>query len=283
MRKKILNLIEQRGDLPAFPDILIKLQKVLNDPDTGISDISNIIKLDPILAGNLLKVSNSTYYRTGYQEIDNITMAVNKLGLEKIRQMVFSLEITKLFSHSEFIDPMQFWKHGLAVANFTQLLGKYTDISQKTQDLAHLSGLMHDIGIMVFCYLIPEEYSTFIANLSTDEIPFEKQEMEMFDIDHQEVGALFIKKWWEIDEQIVNAVRFHHLPFMGTQKEKQCQQLVHLANGICTSFGHSNGVECFSDVFNTGAWEALGLSLDNVEKIMSDVQASVNQSMELLG
>ena len=283
MREKILNLIEKKGDLPAFPDILIKLQKVLDNPDAGISDIAGLIELDPILAGNILKISNSAHYRTGYQEIDTLTMAVNKLGLEKIKQLVFSLKISKLFSRVELINPLQFWKHGLAVANFTQMLSRYADISPKTQNLAHLSGLMHDIGIMVLCYLIPDEYSTFLKNLSKDEIPFEKQEEKAFGIDHQEVGARFIKKWWSIDEQIVQAVRYHHFPFTGTQNEKQCQQLVHLANGICISFGQSNGVECFSEVFNPGAWEALGLSLDDVEKMMEDVQVSVNQAVELLG
>ncbi len=283
MREKILDLIQKRGDLPVFPDILIKLQNVLNDPETGISDISRLIELDPTLAGNILKVSNSVHYRTGYVEIDTLTMAVNKLGLEKIRQLVFSLEISKMFSQTQLINPLQFWKHCLAVANFTQMLSQYTKVTPKIQNIAHLSGLMHDIGIMVMSYVIPEEYSFFLKNLSKEEIPIEKQETKAFGIDHQEVGARFIKKWWKIDNQIVQSVLFHHLPFSGTQKEKQCQQLVHLANGICTSFGQSNSVDCFSEVFNSGAFEALGLSLEDVEKMMEDVQVSVNQAVELLG
>ena len=283
MREKILNLIKKRGDLPAFPDILIKLQTVLNDPDAGISDVARLIEIDPILTGNILKISNSTHYRTGYQKIDTLTMAVNKLGLEKIKQLVFSLEVSKMFSHVKLIDPLQFWKHGLAVANFTQMLSRYTKVSPKVQNFAHLSGLMHDIGIMVMCYIIPDEYSLFLKNLSKEEIPFEKQEIKALGIDHQEVGARFINKWWKIDKQIVRSVRYHHFPFSGTQKDKQCQQLVHLANGICTSFGQSNGVDCFSEVFNPGAWEALGLSLEDVEKMMADVQISVNQAVELLG
>ncbi len=283
MREKILNLIEKRGDLPAFPDIIIKLQKVLDNPDTNISDIAKLIEMDPILSGNILRVANSALYRSRYQDIYTLRMAVNKLGLEKIRQLVFSLKISKLFDKVELINPLQFWKHALAVANFTQMLSRYTDVSPNTQNIAHLSGLMHDIGIMVMCYLIPDEYARFLKNLSKEDIPLQKQEIKAFDIDHQEVGATFIEKWWKVDPQIIQAVRYHHFPFTGTEKEKLCQQLVHLANGICVSYGQSNGVECFSEVFNPGAWEALGLSLDDVEKMMDDVQVSVNQAMELLG
>jgi len=45
--------------LPAFPDTIIKLQKVLDNPDTNISDIAKLIEMYPILSGNILRVANS--------------------------------------------------------------------------------------------------------------------------------------------------------------------------------------------------------------------------------
>ena len=284
MRKQILSLIEKNGYLPVFPDILAKLQKVMDDPYAGMKDIARIIELDPALAGRVLKIANSAYYHTGYQRIDTLPAALNKLGMEKIRQLVFSIELSKLFSDSRLINPLQFWKHSLAVANFTRMLGRYAEnIDPALENIAYLSGLMHDIGIMVMAYLIPVEYDRFLQNLSKEEIPFEKQEEEAFGIDHPEAGARYIETWWHLDKKIVNSVRYHHLPFMGPANEQRCEQLVHLANGICTSHGQSNGIECYNPVFNPGAFEAMKLSLEDVEKMMADVDVSVNQAVEMIG
>jgi HD-like signal output (HDOD) protein len=282
MRDKIISEMEKRGDLPVLPEILVKLQILLKNPDTGLMDVAKLIETEPALSGKILKMSNSPYYRTGYQKIDSLTTAVSKLGLDKIKQLVFSLSITGLFSNIEAINVSQFWKHGLAVANFTNHLAEYTGISKKVQDVAYLSGLMHDVGVMVFCHVLPDYYPFFLETVHKEEVPLEKQEKETFEIDHQELGALFIKKWWNMDEQIVQSVMYHHLPFDGTQKEKQYQQLVHIANGLCTTFGQPNGINCYNPVFNQGAWEGLGLSLENIEKMMTEVEKSVAQASELL-
>ncbi|MFO7751185.1 MAG: HDOD domain-containing protein [Desulfobacteraceae bacterium] len=282
MRQKILALIEKRGDLPVFPDILVKLQKVMDDPYAAMNDIARIIELDPILAGRVLSVSNSAFYRSGYDKIESLAMAVNKLGMEKIRQLVFSLELTRLFSDTTLINPGQFWRHSLAVANFAQMLCRHANTMPGTESIAYLSGLMHDIGIMVMGHIIPGAYADFLKNLSEEEIPLEKQEEKVFGIDHSEAGARYIETWWHLDRQIVKAVRYHHLPFMGSENERQCQQLVHLANGICTSNGQSNGIACYNEVFNPGAWEAMALSLEDVEIMMAEVDIAVEQAMELL-
>ena len=284
MRKQILALIEKNGNLPVFPDILARLQKMMEDPHADMKDIARIIELDPALAGRVLKISNSAYYHTGYQKIETLSTALNRLGMEKIREMVFSIELSKLFSDSRLINPVQFWKHSLAVANFTRMLGRYAgDIDPALENIAYLSGLMHDVGIMVMAYLIPGEYDQFLQNLSEEEIPLEKQEERAFGIDHPEAGARYIKTWWHLDTQIVNSVRYHHIPFIGSENERRCEQLVHLANGICTSHGQSNGIECYNPVFNPGAWEAMDLSLEDAEKMMADVDVSVNRAMELIG
>lgn len=282
MRSTILAEIEKRSDLPVLPEIIVKLQILLNNPDSDMVDIANLIETEPTLAGTILKISNSSYYRTGYEKIDTLATAISKLGLDKIKQLVFSLKITGLFSNIEAIDVPQFWKHGLAVAHFTSHLADYTGISKKVQDVAYLSGLMHDVGVMVFCHVLPDYYPFFLESVHKEDVPLEKQEKEVFEIDHQELGALYIERWWNMDEQIVQSVKYHHLPFDGTQKERQYQQLVHVANGICTTYGLSNGINCFNSVFNPGAWEELGLSLEDVETMIAEVEKSVNLATELL-
>lgn len=283
MREEILDKIEEKGDLPAFPDILMKLQKKIEDPLASKSDFAKLIEMEPTLSGNLLRLANNVYYASGRQEVKSLEVAINKLGMEEIRKMIYSLQLTELFSDNSVLDYFQFWRHCVAVANFTQRLSGYVGASKQVQDTAYLAGLLHDVGIMVFAYLMPRPYMFFLKQLSQNDNPLEEQEKVYFDIDHQELGALFIEKWWPIDPEIVHSVRYHHFPFDGNENQRQSVQLVNVADGICNNMGFTIGVDCAYGVFKDGAWDQLGMSLEDVDKIMEDVTQSMEQAMELLG
>jgi HD-like signal output (HDOD) protein len=281
MRTKILEQLEEKGDLPVLPDILIKLQSLLSDPGTGVIDVVRLIELEPTLAGNILQISNNAYYKTGYEQITTLLMAVNKLGLDKIKQIAFSLEITKLFSKTRGIDMAQFWKHGLAVANLTQIMAVYANLPLNVSN-AYLSGLMHDCGITVFSYLIPEEYTSFLNHAGVEPIPLEKQETDRFGIDHQELGARFIEKWWQLDQEIIEAVRHHHSPDLNRPDKNQGCLPVYLANKLSITHGHTNGVQCMLPPFDAAELDILELTPDDVVRMTDDVKTAIAQSINLL-
>ncbi len=275
MRKKILKLLDQHGDLPPFPDLLLKLQEKLNDPGTEFSDLATLIETDPVLAGNILKLSNSAYYSRGGHEVGTLSKAIQNLGLEHIKQLVFSLKLSGLFKGSQAVNYHNFWQHSLGVALVTQKIGQYTNVTGDARNIAYLSGLMHDVGVIVFGYLIPDEYMELLDQLAEKEETIQIQEKERFGIDHQELGARFVEKWWQMDAEIVQAVEYHHFPFQGTENEKQAMQLVNVADGICNNQGITNGIECFREAFKEGAWEQLGLVLSDVDSMIDDVRSSI--------
>ena len=61
MRKEILSRLENNGELPTLPDIVLKLQKMLQDPHSNAHSIARIIEVDPVLAGRILNIANSVY------------------------------------------------------------------------------------------------------------------------------------------------------------------------------------------------------------------------------
>ena len=197
-------------------------------------------------------------------------------------KLVYSLKLSVLFSKNSLLNNSQFWRHSLGVAFFTQSLSTRINASKDEQDMSYLAGLMHDIGIMVFIYLIPLEYNDFLKKAVTTEKPLEVQEFEAFGIDHAELGGKFIDNWWSMDKNIVLGVTNHHFPFRGGLSERKCEQLVHVSNGICNNQGMSNGTNCYTEVFKEGAWDQLGLSLNDVDSIFYDVENSLGQAEELI-
>lgn len=283
MRDAILNLLEKKGDLPPLPEILLRLQNKVRDPKVSISDIAKIIEMEPVLAGRILNLANSAFYSRGFNQIKTLSLAIGKLGLREIIKMVYSIELTKIFIDSTILDYSQFWRHSLSVAIFSQTLSRRIKSLQEEQEIDYLAGLMHDVGIMVFGYLIPDEYMNFLKKLMEKEEPLEVQEKNYFGIEHAELGALFIEKWWHIDNRAVQGVKYHHFPFHGTGKERLCEQLINVANGLCNNQGITNGITCYTEVFKEGAWESLGLSLEEAENMIKDIHASLNEAIIFVG
>ena len=54
MRKKIIELIEGKPDLPPLPEVLLGLQKLMNDPDCEVEDVYRLLKTDPVLSGRII-------------------------------------------------------------------------------------------------------------------------------------------------------------------------------------------------------------------------------------
>lgn len=283
MRDKILQLMKERGDLPPLPDILIKVQEIVNNPRSQLSDITKLIEVEPIMTARIMSIANSPYYLRGAGVVKSLNVAVSKLGMNEIVKIIYSIEVSRLFTENNVLDSAQFWRHSLAVGVFSQNLAIRLNRTKEEIDLAYLAGLLHDIGIMVFAFLIPDEYEEFLKSLLDKEAPLEIQEREKFGIDHGELGSLFIKHWWKLDERLLTAVGKHHFPFsIKEDKEIDCAKLINVANGIVSNQGLMNGVFCFYEVFKEGAWLDLGLSLEDAQEILESVEEAFQQVNTLL-
>lgn len=282
MREELLSLLNKNSDLPPLPDVVIKLQTLIYDPAANAKTIASMLELDPVLAGRILQIANSVYYARSATPIKLLPLAITKIGFNMVIKLVYSLKVITLFSDRKLLDNKQFWRHSLSVALFTQELCKRSHAPQELLDVSYLAGLMHDVGIIVFGYLVPEKYGDFLMSIHGTTKPLEVLESETFGINHAEIGALFMSKWWEIDDRVCEAVHHHHDPFNIQSDGPQHEQYVSVANSICTMNDITNGIDCNHDVAWNSAWESLGLFTGDIKTIFNDVQRSLDQAEEIM-
>jgi HD-like signal output (HDOD) protein len=230
----------------------------------------------------MLHLANSVYHGGGRDAVRNVKTAVVKLGLRQVRELIYSITLTKVFVDTSVINPHHFWRHSLGVGVFAREIAAYIGLSYSEQELVFLGGLMHDIGVMVFCYLIPDSYIDFLQHVSKEEANLDKQELDAFAIEHAELGALFMKKWWKVEDEILHGVRYHHQPFCDDEALRRVAEVVHCSNGICNNHGYSNGAGALSEVFKEGAWLHLGLTLDDAENMIEEVARSLDEAEMLM-
>ncbi len=282
MRSSLIAMAEEKGNIPPLPDILVRLESKIEDPKSNISDIAILIETEPILSGRMIQLSNSVFFNRGGNKVENLSQAIIRLGLKMILDLAYTLEIPKLFMKGRGINQNKFWQHSLAVAILSRNLSQRLEGLKISQDMCYLSGLMHDIGIMVFNYLIPEEYSAFLKQVGGTDRPLHELEIHKFGISHPELGALFIEKWWPVPEEVVTSVGRHYLT-MSSQGEKYPILLaVIIANAIANSYDMGNGISDCEESVKYNFLIEQGLSREDLEEIVEETRESLYLAKEVL-
>ena len=115
---EILKKLDSIKDIPTLPTIVFELNELLQDPNTPITDISDIIEKDQAMSLRVLKLVNSAFYGI-HKEVNDIGNAIVLLGFNTVRNAIVSLGVINSFSgvkSLEGFDISDFWKHSLAVA-----------------------------------------------------------------------------------------------------------------------------------------------------------------------
>jgi HD-like signal output (HDOD) protein len=295
MRDHIVKLMREEVGLPVLPEILVRLDRELRNPDVDVKSIASIISMDPVLAGQVLRMANSAYYSRGAAPQSNPAAAVIRLGIRTVHGLVYALSLPRAFPKQPAGSPFshaQFWKHSLAVAAFGQALAKHLKLPQASQDLVYFAGLVHDVGALLMLSLVPHEYSAFLRELETAaaELPGKPEdsdlslrEIDRFGISHSELGALFLEERWKMEAPLVRIVREHHQPDWNDHELLREVMVIHVADGVCASTGASWEILSSRNLpFLEPVWDRLGISLEDVDLLLEQMHASLDQAQALL-
>jgi HD-like signal output (HDOD) protein len=134
--------------LPTLPEVALKVRDAVEKEQSSANQIADIIATDAALSARLLQVANSPLYR-GRVTIDNLQMAVARLGVRLVRSLVVSLIMQQIFqATNDLLDAKfrQVWEQSVEIAALSRVLASNTDHLDKEQ--AMLAGLIHNIGAL---------------------------------------------------------------------------------------------------------------------------------------
>jgi HD-like signal output (HDOD) protein len=143
------DLQDARFELPAFPEAVLRVQRVLQSPDTSAGDIVDILGSDPGLAARILRIANSAAFRPASGEITDLRNAVSRLGFNMVRTVAVDFAMRQLrrrdnYSAAARAEIEAVWRDSLKVASLSFVIAKhYTDVNA---DQALLTGLLHGLG-----------------------------------------------------------------------------------------------------------------------------------------
>lgn len=274
-------LVKEAGTLISFPDVFLRVNELVNDPQSTTAAIANVIGQDPGLTVRLLKVANSPFYGSSRQ-VETVARAVTLLGAAQIRDLVLATSTSQMFAKVTndviFID--DFWQHsifcGLAAKSLATASGKVSS------DFAFVAGLLHDVGQLVLLHEHPGQ-----MRVALDMVADPRNEMAMFDaeqavfgFDHMQLGGALLRAW-HLPERLQECVEFHHRPGAAVHYPVEVA-LVHIANALA-SFAAMRAVteDAVPDI-EPSCWVVTGLAPTIIEDTIEATHAGIADVKRLL-
>lgn len=226
-------------ELPSIPETLIEILKVLDDPDSGPSDLAKVVRLDAPLMAKILRLANSPYY-SSRGDITDINRCVSVLGYRTVRQVAICVTVaTSMVSavakSKGRLDYRELWRHSVVTGAIAKHLAGMTNYPDPEE--VFTAGLLHDIGKFVLEMHAPEAYDRVILSRSENGGPLVDLEDEVFGFNHASIGEAFGSSW-RFPEFMVVIFGRHHKGPSEQPTDKQTQQglaLVSLADYLANT------------------------------------------------
>lgn len=251
---------------PSMPSAAAKLLSLLDNPDTTISQIERILRYDPGLTANILKLTNSAYFGLP-AKVGSVKHAVVLLGWKRLIQLIMASCVSAIMNRSVpgyDLPPGGLWRHSIAVSVAAEGLMKQLKIPM--DDETFTAALVHDLGKLVLGSSIKDDVET-IELAASEGVPFEVAEHMVLGTDHAEVGAQILTNW-SFPPEIVSAVRWHHEPDSADETSTLID-IVHVANVLCLMIGIGVGREGLRHEPSLLATKRLGLKTSHLEAVAS--------------
>jgi len=184
-------------DLPAFPQVVIKVQEAFKDPDYTPQKVARVISTERTLADRLLQMANSTAFNATGRVIIDLGVAINRLGAQK----VFSIALGHAIAHIRHTESLrsiaprldELWSECVTVAHFSEAVAKRSSLPFPG---AFAAGLLHGIGRF---YILVQSVK---QRTSHPQVPLN---VALVDAWHPAIAKAVLKNW-QMDETVCEAV-----------------------------------------------------------------------------
>jgi putative nucleotidyltransferase with HDIG domain len=268
-------------DLPTLPVVFQELFSRMQDPDTQVSELAEVITRDPALTAKILKLVNSAFYGRPSQ-ITTISRAVIIMGFQAVRSAALAVSVFERFkdltSSAALFSMEGFWRHAVGVSCLAKQLSMVLHVGEPED--AFVAGLLHDVGKLVMLQHFPEDVEDLTRAAAEQQLTWRACEEVLFPIHHAAIGrALF--RAWDFPTPVIEAVACHHAPETASRHaELAC--LVHLADYFSYHMESGCPGAALPRQHSHDAAKLVNLTPDLASQVLERAREEFGESLEIL-
>lgn len=274
--QNIAQIIAKIDRLPELPQVALRLSQLLENPNVSAEQLSEVVRVDPSLTTQILKLCNSAAYGFS-RRISTVKEAIAILGFKVLKSMVYTI-IAKITMDKPVkgygLQEGALWMNSLTCAVFAKHIAtreRFVD-----PELAFTAGLLRDIGKIILGDYVGASYIDIEQLAVTEGIDFGAAEEKVVGMSHTELGARIAEKW-NLPPQLIQVIRYHHKPFSipGNIDANLFKliTIVHLADIFTMMIGRGLGSDGLMYSLETRALEKAGFGLQEgyLERMMAEL------------
>lgn len=228
LKKKLEDVIDL---LPPIPAVMTELVQALGDIDIELRALAHIISKDPLMSMNILKVSNSAFYRLP-NKVATVDHAVKLLGIKEITGICIACgayQSLKAPHNVETFDLIEFWRHSVATGVVSRRLCQELEILD--HNVLYFLGLLHDVGKVVLDRFAHDIYKIAVQTTREENITIQEAEKRLIGESHDVVGGWLMEKW-RLPWTFVDVAKYHHAVEKSPEDNKAGVAIIALADRL---------------------------------------------------
>jgi HD-like signal output (HDOD) protein len=261
--------------LPASPRIFSQLASLLRDMNTGLDEIVALVKMDPGLTSQVLRLSNSVLF--GFSEpCTSLEEAINRIGFREVYRMVGLASTTQLFPRELTLYGVageRVWENALATAIAMEQLARRQGVED--EQTAYTVGLLRSAGKVVLARLAAEPGKQIAPYPGEEQAPMLADwEESAFGINSNQAAAMLMEHW-KFAPVIVEAVRHHFDPLARPEIPAEAS-LLNIAGWVVHQLGKGLPGELPYWRRHPGKFARVRLAEDDAEQTVFSAREGLN-------
>lgn len=268
-------LVGRIAEISTLPHVALRVTEVANDPSSGAADLTRVVESDPALCARVVRLANSAAYAPP-SKISNLQQAISYAGFTRVRNLALTASVSAIFKKSGRFGPYDrsnLWKHLVSVGICARMVA--TRCHLPNFEDAFLTGVLHDIGIILIDQQAHAKFETILSSLRPEGTLCEV-EREVLGFDHCMLGER-VAEQWRFPAQVRAGIAFHHNPQLCNGDRAAVVHCVTIANVICTLKGLSSvGVKLLRPPVES--CRVLGLGKDDLIVLARDLDGEIERN-----
>lgn len=226
-RETLLNVVKT---LPAAPQILAQLGRLLLDINSDLNDITLLLKRDAALTARIIRISNSAIYNTGLP-FASLEEALARVGYTEVYRLTGFAAVAQLADQHLPLYGMsgvQLRENALFTALMVELTARTAGLDERE---AYTAGLLRSIGKIAIDRIAKGSGLAFEAGGLEGIAAWETTQVGQSNV---EAAATILGEWRFPSDTIV-AIRDH---YADEANDFALAQLLNLAAGAADRRGH---------------------------------------------
>ncbi|MBF7072071.1 HDOD domain-containing protein [Glaciecola sp. MH2013] len=246
----------------TLPDTCVNLRAALDDPKKDLTDIAQLIAVDPSLSAKILKLANSALFRFPSQ-IETVSKALNVIGGEAAYNISIAETANIAFKtfNTSVMNFSEYWNNAVMCGVIAKSIAQQKQ--SRGSERFFVLGILQGLSELIVASKHADKYKSFQNDLEA-KAPLVKQK-DYFGFTFPQCSGQIIQEWKLPQSLVLPLQKLAHPPSEKLQLEESILYVA-IAMAICEQKDYE-----LDDLpgFNKQALDTVSLSDDDYDMILN--------------